>query len=137
MFFFFLFFSCANGRQKAVKNMETIRKREEAARKKEEEKKKKEAEKKLIENFVSGVKSNGSLRGLKPEQKALLSNLNKAAQDKEEGLLDQISVSLKSGQTFSRLRGHRLVNDLQAMQGASPRLAACLAYMRVCVRALS
>jgi hypothetical protein len=104
-----------------VKNWETIRKREEANRKKEEEKAKKAQEKNLIENFVSGVKMNGSLRGMKPEQKQLISQLNKQAQQKDDDkLLDQISVSLKSGQTFSRLRGHRAVNDLKEQAGEKP-----------------
>jgi len=107
--------------QKMVKNWETIRKREEANRKKEEEKAKKAQEKNLIENFVSGVKMNGSLRGMKPEQKQLISQLNKQAQQKDDDkLLDQISVSLKSGQTFSRLRGHRAVNDLKEQAGEKP-----------------
>jgi len=108
--------------QKTVKTIETKKAREEAAKKKEEEKKRKADEKALLEGFVSGIKTNGSLRGLKPEQKAMMAGLSKAAQAKEEeGLITQISTSLKSGQTFSRLRGHRAVNDLKVESGDKPK----------------
>ncbi len=104
-----------------VKNWETIKKREETNKKKEEERAKKQQEKNLIENFVSGVKMNGSLRGMKQEQKNMITALNKQAQQKDDDkLLDQITVSLKSGQTFSRLRGHRAVNDLKEAAGDKP-----------------
>lgn len=108
--------------QKTVKTIETKKAREEATKKKEEEKKRKADEKALLEGFVTGIKTNGSLRGLKPEQKAMMAGLSKAAQAKdEEGLITQISTSLKSGQTFSRLRGHRAVNDLKVESGDKPK----------------
>jgi len=98
--------------QKAVKYVDTMKKRDDAIRKKEEARMKKEKEKELIEGFVGNMKVNGSMRGMKPEQRAIMQGLNKAATNKDENLIGNITDQLKNQQTFTRLRGHRAVREL-------------------------
>jgi len=58
------------------------------------------------------MKVNGSIRGMKPEQRAIMQGLNRVATTKDENLIGNITDQLKNQQTFTRLRGHRTVREL-------------------------